>query len=49
MSDLMNEVNSLRFYYTEPAAAYDKDALKNEAHQLYSQRVSALMVIPFGF
>ena len=43
MTDLMQDVNYLRFFHTTPASVRDKDILKNDAHQQYSHTVSALM------
>ena len=49
MSDLMHEVNYLRFYHTAKAAVRDKDFLKNEAGVAYTSKVNGLMTIPFLF
>jgi hypothetical protein len=46
MSDLLNEVNYLRFYHTAQASVRDKDTLKNEYFKTYTDRVSALMMFP---
>ena len=48
MSDLLRDVDYMRFYHTSEAANRDKDTIKNEAHIRYTKRVQALTVVPFG-
>ena len=43
MADLMNEVNFLRYYHTASSAVHDKDVLKNETYETYSNKISMLM------
>ena len=43
MTDLMQDVNYLRFFHTTNSSVQDKDILKNDAHMQYSKTVSALM------
>ena len=49
MADLIQDVNFLRYFHTAQAAVRDKDALKNECHATYSNRVSTLMSLPLFF
>ena len=39
MSDLMKEVNYLRFYFTGDDACKDKDMCKNTAFEQYSSKM----------
>lgn len=47
MSDLIKDANLLRFYYTSQDMMKDKDHQKNQLHSAYTQKVNALMVVPF--
>ena len=49
MSDLLKEVNYLRYYFASDDAMKDKDFCKNEAFQEYSNKTQALFVIPMAF
>jgi hypothetical protein len=49
MTDLMQDVNYLRFFHTTNSSVRDKDILKNDAHQQYSHTVSALMTPVMAF
>ena len=49
MSDLLKEVNYLRYYFASDDAMKDKDFNKNEAFQEYSSKTQALFVIPMAF
>ena len=49
MSDLIKEINYLRFFYSSDDAAKDKDICKNQAIDKYNQKVSTLFVVPVVF
>lgn len=46
MSDLLKDVNLLRYYYTSEDMMRDKDHNKNELHFAFNNKVNALMIIP---
>ena len=46
MSDLLNLVNYLRFYYTATDSLKDKDILKNRYFYDYQTRVITLFTVP---
>ena len=47
MSDLLREVNLLRYYHISEEMLRDKDHLKNLAHSKYEEKVVTFMVVPF--
>ena len=49
MSDLLREVNYLRFFYSSDDAAKDKDWCKNEAIQQYQSKMGTLFAVPIIF
>ena len=49
MTDLVKDINYLRFYHTSEDTLKDKDVQKNLAFQKYSQRVKTLFLVPLGF
>ena len=49
MGDLVKDVKYLRYYYTSEDMTKDKDILKNQTFTTYSNRVSALFMLPLGF
>ena len=49
MSDLLKEVNYLRFFYSSDDAAKDKDRCKNEAIQQYQSKMGTLFAVPILF
>ena len=49
MSDLLKEINYLRFYYASDDAMKDKDFCKNEAFEQYNRKTQALFVVPMVF
>ena len=49
MSDLVKDINSLRYYHTSTDTLKDKDLLKNQVFSKYEERVSTLLSIPLVF
>ena len=49
MSDLMKDVDYLRFYYTSDDASKDKDACKNQAYEQYRMKIQGLFAVPMAF
>ena len=49
MGDLIRDVKYLRYYYTSEDNTKDKDILKNQTFQKYSQRVGSLFLLPLTF
>ena len=49
MGDLVNNVKYLRYYFTSDDNLKDKDILKNQTFQKYSQRIGTLFLLPFTF
>ena len=49
MGDLVRDVKYLRYYYTSEDNTKDKDVLKNQTFQRYSQKVGALFLLPLAF
>lgn len=47
MSDLLKDVNLLRFYHTSEDMLKDKDFEKNSLHIAFESKVNALMLVPF--
>jgi hypothetical protein len=47
MSDLLKDVNLLRFYHTSEDMLKDKDFEKNSLHIAFESKVNALMFVPF--
>ena len=46
MSDLMKDVDYLRFYYTSDDAMKEKDNCKNGAYEQYRTKVQGLFAVP---
>lgn len=46
MSDLLKDVNLLRYYYTSEDMMRDKDYNKNDLHTAFNTKVNTLMIIP---
>ena len=49
MGDLARDAKYLRYYFTSEDMMKDKDVLKNQTFQKYSQSVSTLFLVPLGF
>ena len=49
MSDLLKEVNYLRFFYSSDDAAKDKDWCKNDAIAKYQTKMGSLFAVPIIF
>ena len=49
MSDLLKDINHLRFYYTADDNLKDKDIQKNKYFESYVNSVSAAFTVPFAF
>ena len=49
MGDLVKDVKYLRFYHTSEEMSKDKDILKNQTFDAYSNRVGTLFLLPLGF
>ena len=49
MSDLIKEINYLRYFYSSDDAAKDKDICKNEAIAKYQSKVHTLFIVPTLF
>jgi hypothetical protein len=47
MSDLIKDVNLLRFYYSSTDMMKDKDHEKNVLHKATTTKINALMFVPF--
>ena len=47
MADLMNDLQFLKFHYSSEDAMKDKDVLKNSTFEKYSDKVTALLAVPF--
>lgn len=47
MSDLLKDVNLLRYYHTSEDMLKDKDYQKNTLHIAFENKVHTLMVVPF--
>lgn len=48
MSDLLREVNLLRYYHISEDMLRDKDSQKNLAHTKYEGQINTLMMVPFA-
>lgn len=49
MSDLVQDAKYLRYYYTSEETLLDKDITKNETFKTFSNKVTALFMVPLGF
>jgi hypothetical protein len=49
MSDLVKDINYLRYYYTSDDMLKEKDLQKNISFDKYQVRVQALFAIPLAF
>jgi hypothetical protein len=47
MSDLLKDVNLLRYYHTSEDMLKDKDYQKNLLHIAFENKVNTLMIVPF--
>ena len=47
MSDLLKDVNLLRYYHTSEDMLKDKDYQKNLLHISYENKINTLMFVPF--
>jgi hypothetical protein len=47
MSDLLKDVNLLRYYHTSEDMLKDKDYQKNVLHISYENKIHTLMFLPF--
>ncbi len=49
MGDLVKDVKYLRYYFSSDDSLKDKDILKNQSFQTYSNRVGTLFLVPAVF
>ena len=49
MGDLVKDVKYLRYYHTSDDMVKDKDILKNQTFEKFSQRVGTLFLLPLAF